>query len=433
METEQAAKPRVRAKTAYRVLHVLDHSWPEISGYAIRSRGIIQGQKHFGFSPEVVTGPLHQISRPDDTDDAVHEGIPYYRTALGSDWRSASIRSHRPVAREWSVVRLLQRRIESLLLERRFDLIHAHSPALCGLAAVRAAHAHRLPCVYEIRAFWEDAAVDQGKTTPGAPRYRLTRALESRVVRRAEAVVGIATYILSDLEQRGIPREKLFHVSNGVESDRVRPQPRDNQLAAELGIRDGEFVLMFIGSLYRFEGVSWIVRGVAELRRRGVPIKLIVAGNGEDLEPARAAVAENSAGDYVSLLGRVPNAEVQRYYSVADAMVYPRLSVRLTELVTPLKPLEAMAVGKPILASDVGGIRELVDERTGVLFHAGDLDDFCAKAALLASDPELCARLAAAGRQHAVEEKDWNVLAGRYEPVYDYAVARVRRAEAATR
>jgi len=400
-----------------RVLHVLDHSLPLLSGYSVRSHSLITAQKHIGLCPEVVTGPLHNLEDAGATDTII-DGIPYHRTALMPGFEKRFIAGRVPVLRELSVVRLLRQRIFQLLDRQPFDVIHAHSPALCGLAASQAARSRKLPWVYEIRAFWEDAAVDQDKTKVWSPRYQVSRQLEGFVARRADAVVGIANHILQDMRERGIDPRKLFHVPNGVNAERFRALPRDSQLAAQLGLNQ-ETVLGFIGSLYRYEGIAWMLRAAAKLRRDGVSFQILIVGQGEEMQDVQAAIQESGMQDFFKAVGQVPHDQVQRYYSLMDVMVYPRRSVRLTELTTPLKPLEAMAQGKAVLASDVGGIRELVEpEVPCMLFEADNAEDFCVKAKQLISDKRLREDLGERGRQMVLRAKDWDVVAQRYKEVY---------------
>ena len=405
---------------SWRVLHVLDHSWPVLDGYAQRSRSIVTAQAQIGMQPTVLTSPLHERDDP-AAQETSFEGIRYFRTSDRSGFAGQALQKQWPLLRERAVVQLLQKRIEALLRSERFDLLHAHSPALCGLAAVRAARNCGLPAVYEVRAFWEDAAVDQNKAGAFSLRYKLSRGLETHVARRSDAVVAIAKPLLEDLADRGMARAKLFHVPNGVDAARFSPRPRDTALAAELEL--GEVpVLGFLGTLFPWEGVSWLVRAAVELRKRGLDYKLLIVGDGADGTAVQRAIEEAHARDYVLFCGRVPNDQVERYYSVMDAMAYPRRSVRLTELVTPLKPLEAMALGKAVLGSSVGGIRELVTEdETGLLFAPGDVDDFCRQAQRLLQTGELRQKLGANARRRIAEEKDWKTLAQRYEGVYQFA------------
>lgn len=397
----------------FRVLHVLDHSVPVMDGYSHRSHSLISAQRDMGFLPSVVTGPLHNLDNPQACEADI-DGVHYYRTPEDADFYWNAVRRRRPLFREWSVVRLLERRILSLLTDGAFDLVHAHSPALCGLAAARAAKALSLPFVYEIRSFWEDG-VDQSTSSL---RYQLTRGLETRVVKRAHAVVGIATPILRDIAARGIPESQLFLVPNGVDSARFIPRARDNDLAAQFGATDVP-TLGFIGTFFPWEGVPWLVEAASALNRKGLHFRLLIVGDGADTGAIRAAIQQQGAADFVTYVGRVSHEEVERYYSLMDVLVYPRRRLRITEAVTPLKPLEAMALGKAILGSNVGGIRELIDpENTGILFEPGDIEDFCRQAERLLSDPDLRRKLGQQARTKVREEKDWKMVARLYEPAY---------------
>jgi PEP-CTERM/exosortase A-associated glycosyltransferase len=422
------AQPPAGQTGCYRVLHVFDHSWPVLSGYSVRSRNLVRAQRCVGFEPVALTGPLHQLDS-DDGPDAVVDGSHYLRTQLDRGMSRRAIAGRWPFLRESATVRLLRRRIVQLLDEQKFDIVHAHSPALCGLAAVQAAKVKGVPCVYEIRAFWEEGPGAAGAGIWRSLRRGLTRRLEIRVARHSDAVVGIAANILDVLRHRGIPRDKLFHVPNGVDCDRFAPVERDFELSRQLRL-DGQFVFGFIGSLYGYEGISWLVSAMGELKQSGVSCKLLVAGEGEDLPMIAAAARQMGVEDMILALGRVPHDDVKRYYSLIDVMVYPRRKSSLTDTVTPLKPLEAMALGKPILGSDVGGMRELIDdEKTGLLFRAGQVDDFCRQARRLISDAALRRTLSAAARRNAVEEKDWKVLVRRYEDVYRFARSRYGAAD----
>lgn len=393
------------------------------TGYSIRSLHLIAAQYRLGLRPQALTGPLQFADDPNAVETVV-ENVTYRRTPFGGKFSEWAISRRWPGFREASVVRLIRNRILEVVEKEPIDLIHAHSPALCGLGALQAARSKGLRFVYELRAFWEDAAVDQNKTSARSVRYRVSQKLENYVVHRADAVVGISQSILDELKKRKVDPAKLFHVPNGVDTEKFSPVSRDASLATRLGLGN-EPVLGFIGSLYRWEGVAWLVRAVAELRRRGTACKLLIVGDGEEMPAVREAVSELNAGDFIQVLGRVPHDEIEHYYSVVDVLVYPRHRIRLTELVTPLKPLEAMALGKAILGSDVGGIRELVQpEETGVLYRADNVEDFCAQAKRLLSETSLQRRLGEQAREFILREKDWDVLAQRYTNIYDFAMRR---------
>jgi PEP-CTERM/exosortase A-associated glycosyltransferase len=403
------------------VLHVLDHSWPVLSGYSVRSRNLLTAQHRLGQSLMAVSSPLHELDDGSSSDVTI-DGVSYIRTPITGAPARLALPRRWPLVREWETVRLLRNRILQLIDSHPVSIIYAHSPALCGLAGLQAAHRRSLPFVYEVRAFWEDAAVDQKRTTVSSLRYRLTRGLEGYVADWADAVSAIAQPMLDDLCQRGLPAEKLFHVPNGVDADQFAPLPYEQQLAKKLGLEDS-VVFGFFGSLYRYEGVAWLIRAASELRSRGHRFKVLIIGNGEEEMAIRDAIHEYNAGEFVLILPRVSHDEIRNYYSIVDVMVFPRLSVRLTELVTPLKPLEAMSLQKAVLASDVGGHRALLEhDNTALLFRAEDVGDFCHQAERLITSPVLRKQLGECGRQVILRDWDWKVVAQRYQRIYEFAL-----------
>ncbi len=396
-----------------KVLHVLDHSLPEVDGYAVRSAYVAKSQAAAGLQPSIVTSAAHESV---GGVAEVFDGITYHRSLPKADLRV-------PFAREWRRVRSLSLRIAEVAREERSDLIHAHSPCLWGEAAARAAGALCLPFVYEVRGFWEDAAVDRKKTSPRSLRYRLSRGLETRVAKAAKAVVVIANPLGDDLVGRGIDPRKIFHVPNGADTARFRPQPTSVDLRNRLSL-EGKFVVGFVGSLFVWEGVEDLVRAARGIVERMPNAILLIVGRGEQLASARALVEKTGLDQWVKLVGAVPHDEVADYYSVMDVVVYPRKSTRNTELVTPLKPLEAMSMGKTVLGSDVGGIRELVPDNAGRFFRAGDVADLVTKCVELGQDPESRARFGQRARQHVIKRHQWDSLTQRYIDLYGQITTR---------
>ena len=394
-----------------RILHVLDHSIPLHSGYAFRTLAILRHQRKMGWRTEHVTG-----TKQGPSPGAVEEvgEFRFFRTAPGS-----RPFDRLPVLKQVAVIRDLRRRLAEVIEEVKPDVLHAHSPALNGVAAVQAGRAARLPVVYECRALWEDAAADHGTSRERGPRYRLTRALETWVVRRADAVTTICEGLRGDLAGRGIPEGKITVIPNAVDVERFPVlSARDAALEAELGL-GGHPVLGFIGSFYAYEGLPLLLEALGHLRGAHPRVRLLLVGGGPDEERLRREAGERGLAEAVLFVGRVPNDTVARYYSLCDAMVYPRLSMRLTDLVTPLKPLEAMAQGKVVVASDVGGHRELIrPDDTGLLFPAGDARALAAVLARLLDRPSTAEALRAAGRRFVEQERTWESSVARYEAVY---------------
>lgn len=396
-----------------RVLHVLDHSLPLHSGYTFRTRAILKAQQALGLEVRGITG-LRHIAEGPDCEEA--DGIIFHRTS-GQASGPAGLR-------EWREINLLAEAIVALAQDWRPDLLHAHSPSLCGKAALIAAKRLGLPLVYEIRAFWEDAAVSNGTGSEGNVKYRLTRSLENNVVAGADAVVTICQGLKDDLVSRGVDAAKIALSPNGVDlalfGEALAPDP---VLAEQLGLGTG-LVIGFIGSFYDYEGLGDLIAAMPGLVARVPDARLLLVGGGPMEDALRAQAAASPAAPAIRFVGRVPHSEVERYYALMDVMAYPRKRSRLTDLVTPLKPLEAMAQGKLVAASDVGGHRELITHGlTGTLF-APDSPTACATAlADLLADQSGWRAMREAGFAHVRANHDWAHNVHRYHVVYQDLLA----------
>jgi glycogen synthase len=402
---------------AWRVLHVLDHSLPTYDGYVFRTLGILTAQRARGWTTEHFTGP-----RQGKVDGPVQEidGWRFHRTpphAAGG----------LPGLREWREMAHTTRRLMEVARDLQPEVLHAHSPSLNALPALRVGRALGIPVVYEIRAFWEDAGVDQGKGSDGSPRWRAIRAFDTWLFRRVQAVTTICEGLRSDIVARGIPADKVTVIPNAVDASRFRMLPPAS--AAErraLGLPEAAIV-GFIGSLYHYEGIDLLVDAAARLRAARPDICFVVVGSGLEEAALKARVAEAGLADSFRMLGRVPNKDVERYYAAMDVMVYPRRSLRLTELVTPLKPLEAMAQGRIVMASDVGGHRELIaDGRTGFLFPPDDPDALAAAVGRVIDSREAWPTMRDVARRFVEDERTWTNSVARYADVYAGARARLR-------
>lgn len=384
-----------------RVLHVLDHSIPLQSGYTFRSRAIIREQRKLGWETSQVTGPKHNQGKAVPPVEEV-DGLTFYRSG------DTGLMGRIPLLGQLAVIGVLTRRLLEVARQERPDVLHAHSPALNGVAAIRAGRALGIPVVYEVRGFWEDAAVSHGTSKEGGLRYRLTRAMETWVLKRADQVTCICEGIRSDLLARGIPAEKITIVANAVDAGRFQPvgEP-DASIEQAYGFADKK-VIAFIGSFYAYEGLDLLLAAMPRLLELRPDVRLLLVGGGQVTEQLQTQIARLGIADKVVMTGRVPHEEVEGYYSVTDILVYPRKAMRLTDLVTPLKPLEAMAQKSIFLASDVGGHRELVrDGITGTLFRADDVDDLVRSVIKLLDEEERWPAMRDAGREFVEHERTW--------------------------
>ena len=394
-----------------RILHILDHSIPLHSGYTFRTLAILKEQRALGWDTVHLTGSKQENCGVLEED---LEGWHFYRTPVAQ-----GLMSKLPVLNQIAVIDGLTRRLDEVARIVKPDILHAHSPVLNALPALRVGRRLGIPVVYEIRAFWEDAAVDHGTSREGGIRYRLTRYLESYALRRVDAITTICEGLRGDILGRGIAPERVTVIPNAVNIENFTVgQLPDLHLAKYLGL-DGKLLLGFIGSFYAYEGLSVLLQALPKMLSRNPDIRVLLVGGGPQAKELKVLAAQLGIEDKVIFTGRVPHDQVQRYYDLIDVLVYPRLKMRLTDLVTPLKPLEAMAQGRLVVASDVGGHLELIrDGETGILFKAGDPNALALKVLDLLSTPDSWRGLRAAARSFVEIQRNWPVSVARYKTVY---------------
>ena len=471
-----------RREPPLRVLHVLAAGFGARTGYAVRSRAILEVQlADPGFEPVAALVPLRAGGDP--TSEIAIEGVAiaaiphpadsparlplpdrlcrgchrlrkraqqvFERRPAGAGDRPAAV--HEPSARRGNAgslpsrgarsfgralvaieERLLLRRHHRELVrmvgEHRPDLLHAHSPHGVARSAIRAARSTGLPLVYEVRGLWEESAVAEGSQRRGDRRYRRWRRRETEAMHAADAVVAIGEALREEILARGLAAEKVFLAPNGAPTPGAVPDETsamDDEMAEGRKAR-GPFVLGYVGSIRALEGLELLVRGVAAMRDRGIEVDALLVGGGE-AAPALAELARDlGVSAHVKLVGSVPHGEVGRYYRRIDAVVLPRLDMPVTRIVSPLKPLEAMAFGKPVVASDVPALAEVVaDGETGLLFRPGSIQHFVEQCTRLAGDHSLSRRLSEAARSWVGAHRTWPAALSNLPAAY--AAARAGR------
>jgi len=394
-----------------RILHVLDHSIPLHSGYTFRTLALLREQRALGWQTFHLTSPKHT---PGGALDETVDGWHFYRTP------GASGGARIPGLDEMTLMKHLTTRLEVVARQVRPDLIHAHSPVLNAIPALRVGRRCGLPVVYEVRAFWEDAAVDHGTTSEGSLRYRLTRQLETRALRQVDHVFTICEGLRQDIVARGISATKVTVIPNAVDVDAfsIGGTP-DAALKCRLGLEGAE-VVGFIGSFYAYEGLDLLLEALPLLLGQLPAARVLLVGGGPQEQALKAQARALGLQEKVVFAGRVSHSEVQRYYDLVDVLAYPRHPMRLTDLVTPLKPLEAMAQGRLLVASDVGGHKELIRHRqTGWLFEAGSAPALAKALTDALRQPTAAQTMRETGRRFVEQERHWRGSAAGYVPVYE--------------
>jgi len=394
---------------SFRILHVFDHTAPLHSGYTFRSLSILREQRNRGWTTFHLSGPKQNSGQ---TLEEVVDGWHFYRTPPSSY-------SRWPGLGELSLMRQLERRLLHVAEQVRPHILHAHSPVLNAWPALRVGQRLGIPVVYEVRAFWEDAAVDHGTTTEGSVRYQLSRRLETGALQRAGHVFTICDGLRLDMLGRGIGVDKVTVIPNAVDINSFKPGgPPDEALKAQLSLQ-GCRVVGFIGSFYAYEGLDVLLDAMPTLLAQHPDLRVLLVGGGLQEAALKAQCLRLGLLDKVIFAGRVPHDQVAHYYKLIDVLAYPRRAMRLTDLVTPLKPLEAMAQGRVLVASDVGGHQELIRHgHTGLLFKAGSSDALARTVLDLLAQPERWPALREAGRRYVQAERHWAGSVAGYQNVY---------------
>jgi len=405
-----------------KILHVLDHSLPIISGYSIRSNYIVEFEKKKGILGTVITSPKHITNS--DIEEIIN-GITYHRTLFPKN-KLDRLSCRIPFIKEFLLMKCLQKRMFNLVKNNFFDIIHAHSPSLCGIPALLVAKRYKIPVIYEVRALWEEAAIESGRFTKNSLKYRISKFIEKKLFQKVDAIITICQGLKDNLIQRGIKEDKIFVIPNCVDTTKFIPQQKDKELTEKYQLKN-KLVLGFIGSLYKFEGLEFLIRVIPTINqvlnqlkeKEYEDIKILLIGEGEDEERLKELTLKIGVADKVLFLGKIIHDQILRYYSIIDIFVYPRINTPLTNLVTGLKLLEAMSMEKVVVASDVGGNKELTkDGETGILFKAEDTADLSIKLIDLIKNKERMIELGKQARVEMITTRDWDKRVMDYVNIY---------------
>lgn len=397
-----------------RVVHVMHHSMPGSDGYSIRAKYLLEAQRQH-HDVVVLTSPAQGAKALDE----VIDGIRYVRTHY-EGWERDRVP---PAAKHLVFGRVIARRLRRLLAEAPCQMLHAHTPFTVARPVLKLARQARIPMVYEKRNLWEESAAARGKLVGRWPFFQLSKAVDRGVTLRADAVCTITEALKAHTVALGARAEDVFVVGNGVDTDAFVPTPAPHALR-ERCLAGGDFVVGFVGSFFSFEGLPLLLQAFAGLRAASPGARLVLVGDGEDKPKLEEVRAKLGLGESTWLPGRVPHGEVVGYCASMDVLVYPRLRSSLTEMISPLKPLEPMAMGRCVLGSDVGGIRELIrDGQTGLLFQAGSVESLQRQLRRLFSGEIDVRAIGARARDDVVAHRQWRHMAGVYESAYAHARA----------
>lgn len=399
------------------VFYLLHNSLPHNSaGYATRTHGLLSELNRIGWDVDGVTrlGYPYDMPGKDELPD-----IPAHETVGNVDYRrllrGREIEKKNPL---YSYTERYSTELRKLATEQRPAIIHAASNHWNGLTGVVTARKLGLPSIYEVRGLWE---VTRGSRNPEWAKgnmFRYMARMEADAAKGATHVLAITNALKAEMVNRGVDADKITVVPNGVDTKRFTPIPRDEQLANELGV-SGKTVIGYVGSVLDYEGIELMIEAARSMAKTRDDFHVLIVGDGAELERFQNYVSEHNLQQVVTFTGRVPHEEVERYYSLIDITPFPRLPLPVCEMVSPLKPFEAMAMGKAVVASDVAALSEIVtSDYNGLLHEKGSAESLTSQLEILLDNPEKRAQLGQQSRDWVVQERDWKILAERISQLY---------------
>ncbi len=448
-----------------RILHLVHHTLPWQDGYALRTRHIARVQALCGHQPIVATLPGIQKHIPEGADfDGLHradvEGICHYyqdargyslvvsiaKTMLRAASRLGPVRALYTKARDryygqaadrastrsdWmglSHTKILDAYYGKIAARHQpLSALHAHTPFLNATYAAALKERYGIPYVYEVRGLWEDTYVSSGEWQEEDDSYAVRRSAETHAMREADAVVAISAHLRDEIVGRGVQQDRTFVVPNGVDTSAFNPQPRDVELTRRYDLAN-RIVLGYIGSLRELEGLDLLVMAMPDIVRADERAACLIVGDGPERSRLRALVSQLSLDRHFVWIDPVPHSQVDRYYSLIDVFVLPRTDTRVNQMVTPLKPLEAMCMGKAVLASNMAGLTEILQHhKTGFVFQAGNHHDLTERTLELLQRRELRDTVGRQAREWVLRERDWHTVVQKYDSIYGMLLSQAKR------
>jgi glycosyltransferase involved in cell wall biosynthesis len=383
-----------------RVLHLVTDSLPDTSaGYTIRTQEIVRAQQAAGMDPHVATGAGYPVTKGvlDGRRLVTVDGIPHHRLL---PW---------VVRRDPDQAVGLATRLAARL---RPAVLHPASNYMNARVALGVRERLGIPVVYEVRGFWEDTWLSRNPAREpelrSGPLYQAIRQAETDAMNAADLVVTLGEAMRDEITSRGVDPGKVIIVPNAVTPSFLSPlQPSPHE----------DFVVGTVTTLNPYEGIGTLLTAIRLLQDRGVPAKALIAGDGPDRASLQRAAEEINAN--AKFLGRVPAGRVRHVHSLLDVFVVPRTRDRVCQLVTPLKPVEAMASGLCVVTSELSALAEIVKhEVTGALTMPQDPVSLADCLEWLYRNPDIRGKLGASAREWVAADRTWPRNAARYREVY---------------
>jgi glycosyltransferase involved in cell wall biosynthesis len=395
-----------------RVLHLLTNSLPHTaSGYAQRSHSVLAAQQAAGWEVLAVTrlGYPVQIGKLGAKTEDVVDGVRYQRLL--------------PAKLADTLDARLQQQAEELLvvaLDFKPSVVHTTTPYANALVVRAVAQAVGIPWVYEVRGQLADTwASTRGPAAKESERYRLFQEREAEVMRDADLVVTLGSEMRANIVAAGIPERKVLIAPNGV-GERFLDEPVAATTARrELGLTEAGQYIGTVSSLVAYEGLDCLIDAFALLAPSFPDLKLLIVGDGVARPALEVQSRESGFGERIIFTGRVPREHAARYHQALDVFVVPRKDLAVTQSVTPLKPVEALACSRPVVATRLPALQEIVDDSVdGLLVQPENPAELSEAVAVLLRDDSTRSTMGRSGRAKVLASRTWTANAGALAAAY---------------
>ena len=409
------------------VLYHASQSMPHTtSGYAIRTHGLISAIRNHEYNIEAVLRHGYPLDRTDFKGEIVEkqEKIDNIRyNFLSHSLNSSQLINYQEVYNFNMIEKYQQQATDSLLefaIKKKPAIIHSASNFVVGMAGVKAAKILGIPSIYEIRGFWHLTQSTKRGGYESSDHYALTERLEIKTAMEADHVFTITNALRDILIENGVKGDKISVLPNAVDPEKFEILPKNTSLNKQLNF-EGKVVIGYIGSFVNYEGLDLLLEACSILKKKlGDVFRVLLVGDGDMMQSLRRSAQFLQLESIITFTGRVSHDEVSDYYSLIDIAPLPRKGLRVCELVSPLKPFEAMGAGKVLVTSSVQALAEIVqDGETGLVFEKDNSEDLAKKLETVILDAELRKRLGKNANAWVQETHSWEVISKRVTDIYD--------------
>lgn len=395
-----------------RIVHLVTNSLPYThAGYTVRTQSVGRCQQDAGLDPHFVTRagfPELQgvLSAPRKQ---LVDGVPYHRIPVSAQTRLG----------DDDLARRTADGLTKLVGELQPACLHPATYHFNGQVALRLAQHLSLPVVYEVRGFLEETwLATHGPSAQDRSYYMWSKEAETYCMEHADRVVTLSDVMREEIRSRGIDPSKISVVPNAVDSEFLNTERISPNLRRRYGIREDVPIVGYVGSLVDYEGLPVLLRALHQLRVHGKQPHLFCVGDGPALAGLKRLTHSLDLDQVVTFTGRVSRSAVVDYYRLLDLFIVPRRDLRVCRLVTPIKPLEAMASGIPLVYSDLPPLSELAGEETGVSFPPDNIEALASTIHGLLSDDSARFHYGKGARRRVLDHYTWANNARLYYGLY---------------